>query len=223
MILVLLFSLAFASEHDTGFIADGFRHSDTKSIGHKIEVSVLGSDAANTLFKKLAQNPDIPFNYLVDGCQARATEMARIAEREGVQFGKIFAEGSLQPKTRLPDYPTARWGLHIAPVLYVTAKSGHRNLMVFDPGLFDRPVSVDQWKAKMLISDGETPLPSIHTYFGSRFQYTSRDRENAKTSWSDIDLAATSSTLQTYKIYATVPGGFVPSPHEIDPQELAPE
>lgn len=217
IILALVFATAVAMEPNTGSVRNGF---EFLSDSGQVEVSILSSEAANDLFRKLAQNPEIPFRYPVDGCYARATEMARLAERQGIQFGKIFAEGSLQAKTDNPIYPTVRWGWHVAPVAYVTGLSGQKEVKVFDPSLFNRPVTVAEWKARMLVSDGDQPPPRIDiTYYGTKFQNYSREHEKTKTSWNAADLRATSETMQEYKLYEDIPGGFTPGLRQQNPQE----
>ncbi|MBY0413677.1 MAG: hypothetical protein K2Q18_05910, partial [Bdellovibrionales bacterium] len=55
-----------------------------------------------------------------------------------------------------------RWNFHVAPIVYV--KDDHNNIqkMVIDPSLFDRPVSVAEWDAKMT---KETARGSVQTVF----------------------------------------------------------
>ena len=96
----------------------------------------------------------IPFGYPVDGCYARAHLMAAQFKKAGFESEKIFAEAR---KTRLvvpsdlaadvavDAAPTVEWGYHVAPV--ITLDTGDR--FVIDPSLFDRPVTVAAWLAKM--------------------------------------------------------------------------
>ncbi len=168
----------------------------------KIEISVIDSEKANLLFKEFVQNKNIPFKYPRDGCYARATAMAMMAEKSSVIMGKAFATGLLVAKTNIPNYPYAVWGWHVAPVSYVKHIDGKIELMVFDPGLFSQPVSVNEWADKMKedigINGAKGQVDEI--YFGSRFQYLERQEktEHYKKKWEDEDLTDMSKKFSEY-------------------------
>lgn len=193
---IVLFSiLVFAQELssvDNGFVAQN-------GAPKQVQISVIDNDKANELFRKFVQNKDIPFKYPIDGCYARAHEMARMAETEKVLMGKIFAEGSLQVKTDFQKYPIVQWGWHVAPIAYVKKTNGQTELMVFDPSLFTRPISVDEWKQKMMdTTNGNKPKVSV-SYYGARFQYFPRFSEGYKDKWSERDLQGVRDTFKTYQ------------------------
>lgn len=167
----------------------------------EIEVSVIEESTANRLFREFKFNKEIPFNYPLEGCYARAHAMARMAEEQGITMGKAFAEGTLRAQTDLPSYPTVRWGWHVAPVAYIKKGQSEPELAVFDPSLFDRPVTVEEWKSKMLHDSGNPGdlKPSIdELYFGSRYQYGPNDDEGYQSRWSARNLRSMQRTLEDY-------------------------
>lgn len=103
-------------------------------------------DKASELFKKAQAMDDISWKYKPDGCYARAHLMARRFEAEGVRVDKVWIKGDLYvPGTT----PLIQWNFHVAPILYVKDDKGKITKMVIDPSLFDKPVTVEEWDAKM--------------------------------------------------------------------------
>lgn len=189
--LLLCAAIAFAAVKT---YPDGFVENEFKSI----TVDIISEARAQQLFESFKADESIPFGYPIDGCYARATAMARIAESENIQMAKIYAEGVLRVKDVGPFYPEVTWGFHVAPIIGVKQKNGKTIDMVFDPGLFDRPVTVDEWIKKMQ-APGE-PSPTVdNIYYGSRFQHGRRDWENSKNNWHTRDLERTKTVLAEYK------------------------
>ncbi len=175
---VLLISiLSFASEIAMQNLPNGF--ISTAGDPEQIKISVISERDAASLFQSFAKDSDIPFKYPFDGCYARATVMAQTAEKQKIIMGKIFVEGTLIAKTNLPEYSIVNWGWHVAPVSYVKEENGEVELQVFDPGLFEGPVSVATWKNKMLDKYPDRPELKAeikNEYYGSRFQYFTRHK-----------------------------------------------
>lgn len=196
-------TIAFAVNVALGELENGYVGSDDGP--RVLTISVISSSQANDLFRKFVGNPNIPFKYPIDGCYARATAMARMAEADKITMGKVYAEGFLQAKTDSAAYPIARWGWHVAPVAYVKKADGKIDLMVFDPSLFDKPVGIDEWKSRMLDkSDGaESRINDL--YYGTRFQYFRRQKERYKSEWDRDDLDDTRSIMSEYLPLQDIP------------------
>ncbi|MGE0614330.1 MAG: protein-glutamine glutaminase family protein [Bacteriovoracia bacterium] len=126
----------------------------------KTDVSVLTPEEAAGLFRALQNDPAIPYRFTLDGCYARAHEMARNMEALGIQAGKVWLtnfkfnrDGKPEPQgvtlsVPNPQYPTCtiEWSYHVAPVVYVKASDQRAPvLMVLDPSLFHEPVPVSKW------------------------------------------------------------------------------
>jgi hypothetical protein len=196
-------TLAFAVNVALGELENGYVKSDSDP--QVLTISVISSSQANDLFRKFTGNPDIPFKYPIDGCYARATAMAQMAEADKITMGKVYAEGFLQAKTDSVAYPIARWGWHVAPVAYVKKVDGKIDLMVFDPSLFNKPVGIDEWKSKMLDkSDGaESKINAL--YYGARYQYYRRRKEGYKSEWDRQDLDDTKDKMSQYLPLQDIP------------------
>jgi hypothetical protein len=180
MLKALLISyLIFASE--TVPIREGFGNERTN-------VDVLTKIQASQLFSEFRNNPNIPLQYVQDGCFARATEMTRIAEKQGITLAKIFIEGSL--RATAPKYANSklRFDYHVAAIAVVNV-NGNATVMVFDPVFFNEPVAKDVWQ-KRFLEKGEPKAKIKETYYGSRFQVYPRwwKTEQPKYSWTSYDL-----------------------------------
>jgi hypothetical protein len=103
---------------------------------------------AEALFKDLAGQKHIPFNWPADGCYARAHEMRRLMDLKGVESAKTFNYGNLSViDPKIPDGGVS-WGYHVAPTIEVQGKDGKPVTMVIDPSLSDKPMTNEEWKAK---------------------------------------------------------------------------
>lgn len=171
-----------------------------------VKIAVLDPQKAASLFKEFTRHAEIPFKYPIDGCYARATAMAQIAEKDNIQLGKVYAQGFLQVKNEGSEkYPYVQWGWHVAPVAYVKLRNGKTELTVFDPSLFPKPVTVEEWKQKMMdASNGLQPRAEI--YYGARYQYYPKNHEGNKASWIPTDLENLKTTFEKYMPLQDLPG-----------------
>ena len=103
-----------------------------------ISISELDASEADQIFRELAENPEIPFRFLPDGCQARAQRMAEIFIKKGFYPAKIFVKGKFEFENPWDPLWRVRWQYHVAIVLKV-----HRELVVMDPSLFSKPVGIE--------------------------------------------------------------------------------
>ncbi len=172
---------------------------DAFDSGNKINISVLSEREASNLFKEFKSDDSIPHKYYPTGCNDRATAMARIAEKKQIEMGKVYIHGMLRAKLLgLPGH-IAMWGWHVAPVVYVM-KNNKPQLMVFDPSLFNGPVTQEKWEAAMQVKGDPRPH-SAGTYYSSRYQYLHRAEEVKKYNWHSKDLEHVESRLKLFKRY----------------------
>ena len=98
----------------------------------------------------------IPFQYVRDGCFARAHKMRQmITTHFGYCCEKVFSYGTPNP-TRLA-VKASKWGgccvtwwYHVAPLLRLNLKFGSFTFQicyVIDPGMFNGPVTLSTWLA----------------------------------------------------------------------------
>jgi hypothetical protein len=107
-----------------------------------------------------AVTPCIPFQYVIDGCYARAHQMRRIiTTRYRYCCEKVFSFAEPYPHTLAVR--ASKWGgccvfwwYHVAPLVRVRIKLRLPGLpksfslvlaMVIDPGMFDKPVLLSTW------------------------------------------------------------------------------
>jgi hypothetical protein len=176
-----------------------------------VSATVLKSDEANKVFSQLALIQAIPFDYVEEGCYARAMAMSRVLDEEGITSARIFANAPYHFKvnwrleykriaddlirvdTKKSKKGYVEWVFHTAPVVYVD--NGKTIVpMVFDPSLFDRPVTVEAWKGIM-----KTTHPNdLEIHFHKRFDYfqdRNFDDYNSK-DYSPADLSDVAVQLQ---------------------------
>lgn len=136
---------------------------------------ILTEREADVLFKKLSDQPHIPFDYPVDCCYSRAHEMCRIIEEDGIKCQKVwyYAKGyptvsiddMLTPvdkkgsSIKFPDPDTGKdepvtWTYHVAPTVKVKQSDGSKIDMVMDPSISDKPLTVKEWQDKQGVKDG---------------------------------------------------------------------
>jgi hypothetical protein len=102
-----------------------------------------------------AVNPCIPFQYVIDGCYARAHQMRRIITTHfGYCCEKVFSFGmdgdTLAVKADKWGGCCVFWWYHVAPLIRVRFKIPKFNFtlaMVIDPSMFDKPVLLHTWLA----------------------------------------------------------------------------
>jgi len=77
-----------------------------------LPAGAITEDKANELFKELASQEHIPFDYPIDCCYSRAHEMCRIMNENGVKCGKVWnyahdvvEEGANGLKADTPNVP----------------------------------------------------------------------------------------------------------------------
>lgn len=149
--------------------------------GQHLALSVLEPEEAQAFFQALAGRGDLPHRYLADGNYARAHKMVRILEDEGVIAAKAWVTGELYL-----DWAFGEAGLryHVAPLVYVRYNQVPV-LRVLDPSLFDRPVTYQDWKARLLAK----PKSKLEgAFFTSRFAYDPDERDAPLTAFSEESL-----------------------------------
>ena len=121
--------------------------ADAKPYFPKVGDKPIKAKDAQTVFDHMSAMTDIAFGYANDGCYARAHLMCDRLFDMGHTPGKAWAfedeKGSLT--VNAPDGKTIRWWYHVAPTLPVEMPDGSVQKMVFDPSLFDGPVTKQAW------------------------------------------------------------------------------
>ena len=109
------------------------------------------------VFNEIAQEVAIPHHHTKNYCHERAILSCNMLLNSGYHpqkawvihnAGMGFSERNSFQYTS-PDNNTQNWGYHVAPVLRVSLPEGGLENMVFDPSIFDGPVRLGDWLAKM--------------------------------------------------------------------------
>ncbi|MBY0413349.1 MAG: hypothetical protein K2Q18_04260 [Bdellovibrionales bacterium] len=162
-----------------------------------ITLSIISSEKATSLFKTLKEDHINSFNLNEEGCFARAHRMAQMLDEEGVLSGKIFAEGSIPFKGKNIE---GFWSYHTASVILVR-KKGKIIPTVIDPVLFDKPVSVDEWKKKLL----KHPKAKIdRTFYTKRFIFNRTQLELDFNSYDERDTETMLAYLKSFSMMANM-------------------
>lgn len=150
--------------------------------------------------------PCIPFQYVRDGCYARAHKMRWIiTTKYRYCCEKVFSFG-LFPDTLAVQ--ASKWGgccvewwYHVAPLVRVRLGGFGALLMVIDPGMFDKPVLLTSWLAaqenKNCASNAHVTLHSIQP--GSAYQPAGGPTQYT----TDPNYVQTDQTLINYKNLVT--------------------
>lgn len=131
----------------------------------------IEADWAAAIFAEFAAAEDLALRFPADGCYARTHIMVQRLLDDGLIPSKVWAFAASAADLlwmEAPNHPAGRvqWGYHVAPVLVVRKPDGETSHMVFDPILFDAPVSVEEWRSAVHDTPtvvrtalGEPPLP----------------------------------------------------------------
>lgn len=164
-----------------------------------------------SLFNQLAAKKELAFEYVVEGCYARAHFMCEDIEETGVKAYKawIEAEGRDINVSFKGEYKArVGWKYHVAPTVKVKDGKGVQDI-VLDPSMFDGPVTKDEWASAMegesselvKVSRFQKPSPN-----GEPNGYLSKPRKlSVETYQEHAKLAVEHCRKQAEKMYVTFP------------------
>ena len=158
-----------------------------------------------------AVSPCIPFQYVRDGCYARAHQMRRIiTTKYKYCCEKVFSYGNegqdrLAVKADKWGGCCVTWWYHVAPLVRVRLRVRGLKVkrpialaMVIDPGMFDKPVLLSTWLAAQ---ENTSCHPSANVS-----SYSIQPGEAYTPGYStDPNYTATEATLIAYKTLTTCP------------------
>src|SRR4029450_8268412 len=116
--------------------------------------------------------PCIPFQYVIDGCYARAHKLRKIiTTKYGYCCEKVFSFANqgydtLAVKANKWGGCCVMWWYHVAPLIRVKVKILSFSLdlaMVIDPGMFDKPVLLSSWLSAQE-NKACSPLAKVSAY-----------------------------------------------------------
>ena len=144
--------------------------------------------------------PCIPFEYVRDGCFARAHKMKWIIETKyGYCSEKVFSYGNLDVKADKWGGCCVGWWYHVAPLIRVPGRNGQLLCYVIDPGMFNGPVLLSVWLAAQgsAICDGQTTGATAYSIQPAS-AYTPTGGYNSQTYSTDPNYTTTNADLIFY-------------------------
>jgi hypothetical protein len=130
------------SEND---IKDKFQTQPMRASSDDLAYLLPSVYSVNSYFEKVKES-SIPCNYIGDGCYARAHKVKQVLEENKVGCYKIFIYGDLSASN---GTCCTEWRYHVAVLVTYFDHTDFFNFLkekVFDPSLFDHPVSIEEWK-----------------------------------------------------------------------------
>lgn len=158
-------------------------------------------------------SPCIPFQYVRDGCYARAHKMRWIiTTKYRYCCEKVFSFANqnndhLAVKADKWGGCCVTWWYHVAPLIRVKVKVGTLSAvlaLVIDPGMFDKPVLLSTWLSaqKNTACDSNANVSMYSIQPGSAYWPTNYA---GTTFGTDLSYANTDATLTTYSGLTTCP------------------
>jgi hypothetical protein len=161
-----------------------------KAKRHKFKVSVIHEQTANSLFKHIKSMKNIPYKYVVDGCDVRAYLAAKdLKERWNIESFRANLESypNMAIKTAYTQEEWVEFSKHSALAMCVyNPSSGKVNPLVLDAAFFNRPVSTSNWMSS-LKDEFSDKAPKI--YFSGMYNLNPEERYRNSFSSSELRCA----------------------------------
>ena len=118
----------------------------------KSDPKIYTEAEALELFDKIADDRFLNFSARRDGCFARAHILCKYWDLEGYQAHKAWINHDLaigvqlRPTRLTTRYDRFYWGWHVTAATPVKLENGEIEIMIFDPTIFDGPVTANEWR-----------------------------------------------------------------------------
>jgi len=158
-----------------------------------------------------AISPCIPFQYVIDGCYARAHKMRWIiTTRYHYCCEKVFSfanqnNDTLAVKAEKWGGCCVTWWYHVAPLIRVRVRLGRSRVvlaLVIDPGMFNKPVLLSTWLAAQETADC-SPNANVSMYSIQQGSAYWPDNYAGTTFGTDPSYTLTDATLNAYHSLTT--------------------
>jgi hypothetical protein len=163
----------------------------------KLDGMVPTTSQLQAEFNKLAGDKEIPFEYIINGCFARAHLMCDTMHKDNINSAKIFAmidHPETDALTAHNKYMDATWHhFHVAPLVFAQDEKSHEiKPFVMDPSMADHPLQPQEWVRKMW--DGKA---HIHLDFTRDDQYVPLEFQGANSNFAE-SLASSHQTAAEF-------------------------
>jgi hypothetical protein len=155
----------------------------------------------------------IPFQYVRDGCYARAHKMRQIIETKyGYCCEKVFSFANQNDDTlavRADKWGgcCVTWWYHVAPLIRVAVRISRFRFvvaLVVDPGMFDKPVLLSTWLSAQKNTSCD-PHANVSMYSIQPGEAYAPDNHEGTAFWTDPAYTDTEATLVAYSTLKTCP------------------
>jgi len=115
-------------------------------------VAILNEDQAQQVFTELKELQNIPYKYVVDGCDVRAYLGAKhLYEKAKLKSFRVNIES--YPSMFMDTPYTFEKGVDFfrhSVLAFCSQREGKLTPLIFDISFFEGPVSLDQWQSKLI-------------------------------------------------------------------------
>jgi hypothetical protein len=103
--------------------------------------------------RALRADPGIAWDFIIDGCQARAHLMSQALTARGINNAKLFVNGGRSNPLRGElefenELMRAHWSFHAAPWVFAKDTDGRVKPFIVDPAVSPVPLAPDAWLRK---------------------------------------------------------------------------
>lgn len=145
----------------------------------------------------------IPFQYVKDGCYARAHYMKKLMEEKfGYTCQKLFSYAGANSNLAVNASNLGccvRWGYHVAPCVVIPI-NGRYEYYIIDPSMFSRPVSANEWLNAQKNANCGTGAGIVTADLKSGDAYTPIKTTTGFAGYdTDYDYSKTYQTLRLYR------------------------
>jgi len=195
----LIPNLAFADFENLESVS---MHSGAQAIWGSVEVSVLSSDEASTVFQDLASRPEFVWDYPADECYAKAYLASYLLQRAGIKSVTLWslapAEGPLlRVETANDPKGCTTWVYHVAAGVVVKNPDGSLEGKVLDPALAEKPLGLWEWVALMTAHFQNSEMPIV--WSSHPYTYRKEDLGQSESNKLLSEAVFREATIEKYK------------------------
>ncbi|MCE1248530.1 MAG: hypothetical protein LWY06_17980 [Firmicutes bacterium] len=139
-----------------------------------LQGKVASIQELNDTFAEITADKSIPYEFLPDGCYARAHTAAQKYLDKGINCAKLYVmldnidwnnpSGFPDERFRAENkFTKGEWWYHVAPVVFAKDESGNTEGYVIDPAVNkDRPIKASEWIKAFWTEDFKVVFDTTH-------------------------------------------------------------
>jgi hypothetical protein len=139
-----------------------------------LEGKVASMEELNQTFAEITADKSVPYEYLPDGCYARAHTASKKYLDKGINCAKLYVMLDDIDWNNPFSFPSERfraenkftkgeWWYHVAPVVFAKDESGNVEGYVIDPAVNkDKPIKASDWVKAFWSQDFKVAFDTTH-------------------------------------------------------------